>query len=317
MALNPLQGGCFIHNDDHRVDGGSLLSRYSLKNKTAIVTGAAAGIGWAVAQSLAELGANVVIWYNTNKKGPERAKELEERYGIKCMLRTILESRKLRDWYTGRAYQVEVRDHAAVEKAIDEHVKEFNGRLDILVANAGIPWTKGPMVDGPIDHYRDVVAIDLDGTYFCARAAAKHWKRQKLEGTDLNGKKLVNYKAGSFVATASMSGVIVNVPQLQAAYNAAKAGVIHLCKSLAVEWALYARANSVSPGYIITEISNFVPSETKSLWKDRIPMGYDQNFVEVAVVTDEYLGAKASHTSCRAPSATWRATLPHTRQVRI
>jgi sorbose reductase len=70
-----------------------------------------------------------------------------------------------------------------------------------------------------------------------------------------------------------MSGVIVNVPQLQAAYNAAKAGVIHLCKSLAVEWALYARANSVSPGYIITEISNFVPRETKSLWKDRIPMG--------------------------------------------
>jgi sorbose reductase len=84
MALNPLQGGSFIHNDDRRVDGGSLLSRYSLKNKTAIVTGAAAGIGWAVAQSLAELGANVVIWYNTNKIGPERAKELEERYGIKC-----------------------------------------------------------------------------------------------------------------------------------------------------------------------------------------------------------------------------------------
>ena len=173
----------------------------------------------------------------------------------------------------GKAYQVDVRDEVAVEKAVDEHVREFDGRLDIFIANAGIPWTKGPMVDGPLDHYRDVIATNLDGTYFCAKAAAKHWRRQKLEGTSLNGEKLSNFRLGSFVATASMSGVIVNVPQLQAAYNAAKAGVIHLCKSLAVEWVSYARANSVSPGYIITEISNFVPSETKNIWKDKIPVG--------------------------------------------
>ena len=89
----------------------------------------------------------------------------------------------------------------------------------------------------------------------------------------MNGKKLENYTSGSFVATASMSGLIVNIPQLQAAYNGAKAAVIHLCKSLAVEWAQYARANSISPGYIITEISNFVPQETKDVWKDKIPLG--------------------------------------------
>jgi sorbose reductase len=175
---------------------------------------------------------------------------------------------------TGKAYQVNVRDAATVQEAVDQQVKEFNGRLDIFIANAGIPWTKGPMADGPIEHYHDVVSCDLDGTYFCARAAAKHWRRQRLEGTDLKGNKLENYTSGSFVATASMSGVIVNIPQLQAAYNAAKAGVIHLCKSLAVEWASYARANSVSPGYIMTEISNFVPQETKDIWKDKIPLGY-------------------------------------------
>lgn len=174
-------------------------------------------------------------------------------------------------------------------------VKEFNGRLDIFIANAGIPWTKGPMVDGPLSHYEDVVQTDLDGTFYCAKAAAAHWKRQREEGTDINGKKLENYSSGSFVATASMSGHIVNIPQLQSAYNAAKAGVIHLCKldtlrrptnkfarrlltiqtgkSLAVEWVKYARANSISPGYIATEISNFIPEETKSLWKDKIPMG--------------------------------------------
>lgn len=166
-----------------------------------------------------------------------------------------------------------MKDYSSVEHAVDEQVHDFNGRLDVFVANAGIPWTKGPMINGPIDHYNDVVATDLDSTYFCARAAAKHWERQKREATGLSGRPLSNFSSGSFIATASMSGVIVNVPQLQAAYNAAKAGVIHLCRSLAVEWAQFARANSVSPGYIVTEISNFVPQETKDIWKDKIPLG--------------------------------------------
>lgn len=174
----------------------------------------------------------------------------------------------------GKAYQVDVRSYEAVEKAVDLAVDEFNGRLDIFVANAGIPWIKGPMVDGPIEHYRDVVATDLDGTYYCAKAAAKHWRRQKIEGTDLAGRALTDYSSGSFIATASMSGLVVNVPQLQAAYNAAKAGVIHLCRSLGVEWARYARANAISPGYIITEISGFLSQEIKDLWKDKIPLGY-------------------------------------------
>lgn len=166
-----------------------------------------------------------------------------------------------------------MRDPGAIEKAIDQVVQDFNGRLDIFVANAGIPWTKGPMIDGPLDHYRDVVRTNLDGTYFCAKFAAKQWRRQKLEGTTTSGQPLINYTSGSFIATASMSGSIVNIPQLQASYNAAKAGVIHMCKSLAVEWAQFARANSVSPGYIITDISTFVPGEMKEIWKDNIPLG--------------------------------------------
>lgn len=169
---------------------------------------------------------------------------------------------------------MDVQDAAAVQAAVDEQVREFNGRLDIFVANAGIPWTSGPMVDGDLEQYHQVISTDLNGPYYCAKAAAKHWRRQKEEGTDLNGNELENYTTGSFVATASMSGVIVNIPQLQASYNAAKAGVIHLCKSLAVEWATYARANSISPGYINTEISNFVPQETKDIWKDKIPVGF-------------------------------------------
>ena len=70
-----------------------------------------------------------------------------------------------------------------------------------------------------------------------------------------------------------MSGHIVNIPQYQATYNAAKAAVVHFCKSLAVEWAPFgARVNTVSPGYIATDISKFVSKEMRSAWLDKIPM---------------------------------------------
>lgn len=124
---------------------------------------------------------------------------------------------------------MDVRDAAAVEKAIFDQSKEFNGRLDVFVANAGIPWTEGAVIDGSIEGYRNVMAINHDGVYYCARAAGKIWKRQLDEGTDMFGNKLENYRYGSFIATASMSGHIANIPLVQTAYNASKAGVIHMC----------------------------------------------------------------------------------------
>ena len=159
-----------------------------------------------------------------------------------------------------------MQDPAAVDEAIKAQVAEFNNRLDIFVANSGIPWTQGAMIDGELDHYRKVISTDLDGTFYCARSCGAIWREQKKKGVE-------GFSTGSFIATASMSGHVVNIPQLQAAYNAAKAGVIHLCKSLAVEWVQFARANTVSPGYMATEISDFVPKETKDIWKDKIPMG--------------------------------------------
>ena len=117
-----------------------------------------------------------------------------------------------------------------VTETTNDIVREFNGRLDIFIANAGIPWTQGPMLGGEISHYRKVMEVDVDGVWYCARAAGEIWRRQAEKGTDLNGNKLENYRYGSFVATASMSGHIVNFPQLQTAYNAAKSAVIHMCK---------------------------------------------------------------------------------------
>lgn len=82
MAANPVQNGLFVHNNTVAPEHSSLMSMFSLKGKTAIVTGAGAGIGLAVAQGLAEVGANVAMWYNSNTKCPERAAEVAQKYGV-------------------------------------------------------------------------------------------------------------------------------------------------------------------------------------------------------------------------------------------
>jgi len=112
-------------------DGDPVLPLFSLKGKTAIVTGASAGIGYAVADCFAEAGADVIIWYNSNPRAHEAAEEIAKRWGVKC-----------------KAFKVDVTNQQAVENAVKEQVEgELGGRLDIFVANAGIPWTKGAILD--------------------------------------------------------------------------------------------------------------------------------------------------------------------------
>lgn len=137
--------------------------------------------------------------------------------------------------------------------------------------------------------------INVDGVVYCARAAGRHFRRQKKEGTTIDGSRLSNFSSGSFIATASMSGHIVNIPRRQAAYNASKAHIIQFCKlpmlqltfgqklpninylrkgkSLAIEWLGFARVNSVSPGFVNTGLSGSVAEEVMDSIKDKIPMG--------------------------------------------
>lgn len=216
------------------------LDLFSLKGKVAVISGSSTGIGFAVAEAYAQAGGNVAIWYNSHSS-EEKASALAEKYNIKA-----------------KAYKVNVTDSDSVEKAILQAEKDF-GKIDIFVANAGVPWTAGPMIDTPNhDEWNKVIDLDLTGAYYCAKFVGRIFKKQGF---------------GSLIFTSSMSGHIVNVPQLQACYNAAKAGVRHLAASLAVEWAGFARVNSISPGYIATEISDFVPKETKSKWWTYTPMG--------------------------------------------
>ncbi|KAH9990003.1 short chain dehydrogenase [Xylariaceae sp. FL0662B] len=251
-----IKDGKFTHDSMPAPKADRVLPLFSLKGRTAIVSGAGAGIGLAVAHAFAEAGANVAIWYNSNKKAIDEAANIEATYGVKC-----------------KAYQVNVTTWETVQAAVDEIVQEFNGRLDVFVANSGVCWEEGAFLDGSLDTMQKVLKVNLDGTFYCARAAGLHWRRQKKEGTTVDGQKLENYRYGSFIVTASMSGHICNIPQLQVVYNASKSAIIMACKSLAVEWVGFARANSVSPGYINTEITNFIPPETREVWKDKIPMG--------------------------------------------
>jgi sorbose reductase len=163
-----------------------------------------------------------------------------------------------------------------VQKITDAVVKDF-GRLDVMIANAGIPSKKGGL-DDKLEDWHRVVDIDFSGAYFCARVAGEIFRKQG---------------SGNVIFTASMSGHAANVPQEQACYNACKAGVIHLAKSLAVEWVGFARVNSVSPGYIDTAISADCAFEMKEEWYSLTPMKRDADPRELKAAY-LYLASNAS-----------------------
>jgi len=220
----------------------SVFDMFRLDGKTVIITGGVGGIGYEVARGLAEAGANLALWYKTSSTANSLAAKIAKDFKVKV-----------------RTYKVPVEDYQAVETAVAQVVADF-GRLDVMIANAGIPSKSGGL-DGSLADWNLVRAVDFDGAYHCARAAGLVFKKQGY---------------GNCVFTASMSGHAVNVPQEQACYNACKAGVIHLSKSLAVEWAKFgARCNSVSPGYINTVISGDCPAEMKESWFNLTPMRRD------------------------------------------
>ncbi|KAF2103198.1 short chain dehydrogenase [Rhizodiscina lignyota] len=230
--------------------GSNLKDLFSLKGKVVIVTGASGpkGMGIEAARGCAEMGADVAVTYASRPAGGEKnAKELGETYGIKS-----------------KAYKCQVNDFNSVSKLVDDVVKDF-GKVDVFIANAGATADSG-VIDGTVERWNEVIQTDLNGTAYCAKAVGKHFKER---GT------------GSFIITASMSGHIANYPQEQTSYNVAKAGCIHMARSLANEWRDFARVNSISPGYIDTGLSDFVDKKIQDLWKSMIPMGRDGEATEL------------------------------------
>jgi NAD(P)-dependent dehydrogenase (short-subunit alcohol dehydrogenase family) len=199
----------------------SVLDSFVLKGKKAYVTGGAKGIGRSAALAFAEAGADVAIVDTDLDNAKEAAREI-----------TALGVRSL-------AVRADVTESADVDRMMAEILGSF-GSLDIAFNNAGICINE-KAEEMSFESWKKVIDVNLTGVFLTARAA---------------GKAMIPRRRGSIINTASMSGHIVNVPQPQCAYNASKAGVIMLTKSLAVEWAPYGiRVNSISPGYIGTKMT--------------------------------------------------------------
>jgi NAD(P)-dependent dehydrogenase (short-subunit alcohol dehydrogenase family) len=219
----------------------SLLESFSLDGETAIVTGAAQGLGKQMASGLAEMGADVAIADVNHEQAVESAAELDGETDV-------------------FAVEVDVTDEESVQAMVTE-VTERLGPIDVLVNNAGIV-ENSPAEEIPIDSWRRVIAVNLDGVFLCSKHV---------------GKRMLKRGDGRIVNVSSMSAIDVNVPQKQASYNATKAGVSQLTKSLAVEWGdRGVRVNAVAPGYMRTKLVDEVlesNADMEETWIENTPMG--------------------------------------------
>ncbi len=194
-----------------------ILEQMRLDGKVAFVTGGARGIGRAIAEGLAESGACVAIVDLDYEAAAEMAKALGSEH---------------------MAIQTDVTEEQSVKTMMEQILSRYQ-RLDIAVCNAGI-CLNAPAEEMTYAQFKKIIDVNLNGVFLTAQAAAKVMLKQGR---------------GSIINTASMSGHIVNVPQPQCAYNASKAAVIMLTKSMAVEFAKRnVRVNSISPGYIGTDL---------------------------------------------------------------
>ena len=245
-----------------------ILDRFSLMGKMGVVTGAGKGLGQGMALALAEAGADVAIVEVDMPSAEETAAEIRKR-GRKAL--TI---------------KADVTIPEEVAALVGSVIQEW-GRLDILVNNAGYAQPLSAL-DMPVQDWDRLLAVDLKGVFLCSKAAAPQMIAQ-------GGGKIINI--------ASMSAFHVNRDADYCHYNAAKAGVVMLTKSLAVEWARHRiSVNSICPGYFRTP-GNAARSDNPAIRSIRVDQGvikrYGQAYEDLggAVV---YLASDASNftTGC-------------------
>ena len=242
----------------------------SLDGLIAVVTGAAQGLGLGITEQLARDGATAIIADLQHDKGRTEAARLQA------------------DGLRVQAAYLNITDSAAVTKFFDDVIDE-HGRLDILVNNAGVGQNIAPVVALSDEEWDRVLSATLTGTFYCCRAAGAIMEQQE---------------SGCIVNLASINGQ--NPAALVAAYNVAKAGVISLTRTLAIELAAYGvRVNAVSPGPVYTEFNrqtmaqrcqslNITEDEMIERIRTAIPLGRWGEPIDIARVVTFLCSPQAS-----------------------
>jgi NAD(P)-dependent dehydrogenase (short-subunit alcohol dehydrogenase family) len=216
----------------------SVLDAFDLTGRVCVVTGANRGIGRALAIALAEAGGDLALLV----RRPESAESL------------VKEIRAL-----GRRAEVfaaDVVEPAEVERAASQVVEVFGG-VDVLVNNAGTCIHR-PALEVTAAEFHAVMDVNVTGVWNCCQAF---------------GRVMVAAGRGSIVNIGSISALIVNRPQWQPVYNASKAAVHQLTKSLAAEWGpTGVRVNALAPGYVKTEMAPVDEPQFRQHWIDDVPM---------------------------------------------
>lgn len=233
--------------DNETID--SIVPSFRLDGRIAVLTGGAGGLAVTVSKALVAQGAAVALVdlnLETCQAAAEELTAWAKGHGIDA---------------TVSAWACNVGDADNVEETVKAITQHYGTPADLLIHTAGYCQNFSAL-EYPNQKAHDLVNVNLLGSYYISKSIAR---------------ELVDHgKTGSLILIGSMSGVIVNDPQPQVAYNMSKAGVIHLVKSLACEWAQYGiRVNCLSPGYILTPLTKHViggNATLKNQWESKVPM---------------------------------------------
>jgi NAD(P)-dependent dehydrogenase (short-subunit alcohol dehydrogenase family) len=214
------------------------MDRFALTGRVAVVTGGTRGLGEGFARALGDAGASIALVGRDIEAGRRVVADLEARGTASTFI------------------EADITERENVEAVLEATMARF-GRVDVLVNNAGT-CVHAPALDVTPDQWREVMNVNLDALWTCSQVF---------------GRQFVEQGSGVIVNIGSMSGIIVNRPQWQPAYNASKAAVHQLTRSLAAEWAPFGvRVNALAPGYIKTEMSPVDDPRYRQNWIDDAPM---------------------------------------------
>ena len=208
-----------------------------LKDKVALITGGARGIGRSICESFAENGCNVAFTYNNSKEAAEELEKELKKYDVKV-----------------KSYKSDASDHDKSVELIDNVISDFE-RIDVLVNNAGITKDNLLMRMSPSD-FKDVVNVNLGSVFNLTKSSIRIFLKQK---------------EGSIINISSIVGVKGNAGQSN--YAASKAGIIGFSKSIALELgSRNIRCNVVAPGFIETDMTDSLSADVLEKWKESIPL---------------------------------------------